>query len=708
MGLLDSMDVNEMTRDQRELYLEEIQTEKDKKFINLINSAQEKFNNQRKDYIAKTWKEAWLMRRGKRIGTYYKGQSRKTSNEVRNCCNTIASRIRDILVGEKEWFDLISPSKNLNHVAEIFKKYLHFQFDAAGIYLTLFTAADNLVTYGKTYLKITWGLNKKRYKQTYWQAERKEIAPGVYSGLKYKKKTITIDASLKDNIKITTPFIEDIYIDATIPKLQDQPILIEEMEVTWGHLIGLSKQEIGEEGLYTIKPEYKVLTTERLGTKEQGNVRQTLLQKAGVVFDDLTDRIFGLYKIRQAYFLFDINDDGYEERCVATVLAGKTKSVLIQQPMELPYLHGQLPYVDADFETDGLTAYGEGVPAISREKHIDLCDNGSCLSDNTKFNTNRMWLMERSSLDKLPTYMTSEQNKIIPVRRFPGIEPLTPTDMTMSHLSIHKFYTDELRSSVGATGSLQGLPTRYGTTAKEASQLLAQANIRITDILMRAERTMIEPMLEQCASLIMQFIDDKQIVEVIGEDGLSESLEFRPYDVIFPCKFMAAGVTQVQNKLMKSQQLLNLLSQQGSLPQGILKIENILKEWMRLWGERNPEKYINLTEKENLVKPSDENILMNQGQKVLVNDSEDFISHLAVHMAGIQNCPEESKELYKEHVLDTQEKYFKKQQEMAMMDMASGGGKSLQQQPSTERGTEMQAERVKGSRPASGQGGVKR
>lgn len=709
MGLMENLGLNEMTREGKELYLEEIQSEKDKKFINLINTAYEKFNHQRKDNITKQWREAWLMRRGKRIGSYYKGQSKKASNEVRNCCNTIASRIRDILVGEREWFDLLSPSKNLAYVARTFKKYMLFQFDATEIYLKLFEASDILVTYGKCFLKITWGINKKRYKQTYWAAERKEIAPGVYSGLKYKKKTVTIEGSLKDNINITVPFIEDIYIDATIPKLQDQPILIEEMEVSWGHLKKLSKERVGEEGLYTIKPEYKKLTTEKLGEKKIENVRQSVLQKAGVVLDNLIESISGTYKLRQAYFLFDVNDDGYEERCVATVLVGKSQSVLIQQPMELPYLHGQLPYVDADFETDSLTAYGEGVPAISREKHIDLCDNNSCLSDNTKFNTNRMWLMERSGLSELPAYMTSEQNKIIPVKRFPGLQPLAPTDMTLSHLSIHKFYTDDLRSGVGATGSLQGLPTRYGTTAKEASQLLAQANIRITDILKRAEKTMIEPMLEQCASLIMQFIDDKQIVEIIGEDGLVlESLEFRPYDIIFPCKFMAAGVTQVQNKLMKSQQLLNLLSQQGSLPQGILRVENILKEWMALWGERNPERFINLSEKENLIKPMDENVLMNQGQKVIVNKNEDFISHMAVHGAGYQSCPEESKPLYREHMLDTEEAYFKKQQEMAMMDAASGGGTSLQRQPSTERGTEMQAERVKGSRLQANEGGVKR
>lgn len=710
MGLLDDVGIKSLSREEKFAYLDEIQSEKDKKFVTLINSAYEKFNGQRKDNIAKQWKEAWLMRRGKRVGTYYKGQSKKASNEVRNCCNTIASRIRDILVGEKEWFDLLSPSKNLNYIAEVFKKYMHFQFDATEVYIKFFEAADMLVTYGKCFVKITWGMNEKRKKQTYWLAKRHEISPGVFDGLKYEKKTITIDASLKDNINISIPFIEDIYIDATIPKLQDQPILIEEMEVTWGHLKGLSKQVVGNEGLYIIKPEYKSLNTERLGQKNVESVRQSSLKSSGVLLDDLVDEISGAYKIRQAYFLFDINGDGYEERCVATVLVGKSKSVLIQQPMELPYLHGQLPYVDADFETDSLTAYGEGVPAISREKHIDICDNGSCMSDNAKFNTNRMWLMEKNTGEKLPSYMTSEQNKIIPVRRFPGITPLNPIDMTMSHLSMQKLYTEELRSSVGATGSLQGLPTRYGTTAKESSQLLEQANIRITDILKRAEKTMIEPMLEQCASLVMQFIDDKQIVEVIGEDGcILESLEFRPYDITFPCKFMAMGVTQVQNKLMKSQQLLNLLSQQGSLPQGILKVENILKEWMSLWGERNPEKFIKLSEKENLVKPSDENILMNQGQRVVVNPAEDPIAHLAVHMAGLQTCPEESKPLYIEHVQDTIEGYHKKQQEMAMMQMAAGGqGGSLQQRPSTERGTELQAERVKGNRPVANSGGVKR
>jgi hypothetical protein len=711
MGMMENLDLNQMTRSEKETYLFEIQTAKDKKFIDLINSAYEKFNDQRKDNISKQWKEAGLMRRGKRIGTKYKGQSKKSSNEVRNCCNTIASRIRDILVGGKEWFDLLSPSKNLAYIAEIFKKYMLFQFDATSIYQKLFEASDMLVTYGKCFLKITWGMNKKRYKQTYWLAERKEIAPGVFDGLKYKKKTVTIDGSLSDNIDITVPFIEDIYIDATIPNLQDQPILVEEMEVSWGHLKKLSKEMVGSEGLYNIKPEYKKLTALKLGEKKIENVRQYAIQKAGVVLDSLTELISGTYKLRQAYFLFDLNDDGYEERCVATVLVGKSQSVLIQQPMELPYLHGQLPYTDADFETDSLTAYGEGVPAISREKHIDLCDNSSCLSDNSKFITNRMWLMERNAMDGAAKYMVSEQNKIIPVRKFPGIEPLTPTDMTMSHLSIHKFYTEDLRSAVGATGSLQGLPSRYGTTAKESSQLLAQANIRITDILKRAEKTMIEPMLEQCASLIMQFIDDKQIVEIIGEDGCTlESLEFTPQDIIFPCKFMAAGVTQVQNKLMKSQQLLNLLAQQGSLPQGILKVENILKEWMSLWGERNPEKFIKLSEKENLVKPSDENMLMNQGQRVIVNPAEDVMAHLAVHVAGLQVCPEESKPLYIEHIQDTQEAYFKMQQEAAMMEMAAGGGQggSLQQKPATERGMEMQSERTKGNRPAANSGGVKR
>lgn len=697
MALLDEINTRQLNREEKIQLLQEMQSEKDKRIIELAESAMKRYQGQR-DNKETEWKEAFLMRHGKRIGGYYQGQYSLSSREVHNACRTISSRLRDILIGEDDWFDLVPPKGTIQEAADAFKDYMIYQMDADHIYDKMFDASDEITTYGKGYIKITWGIHRKRHKQTYWTAKRKEKWPGVYTGIEYKKEVVDIDESVNDNLSFQVRPIWALFIDATIPHLQDQNLIIDEMEVGWRHLKRLSKDNMGEDGLYDLKDSHRKLTVDH-SVKDTKNVNRENLSNYGIDTEIMTGTIHNRYKLWQMYFWYDVNNDGYEELCMATILVGSNQKALIQKPIEMPYLHGMFPYVYGDFEKDSSLAYNDGVPMICRENHIVLCDNASRMQDNATFRTNNMWMMDRRA-GLVPDYLRSEPNKVVPVNNWPGLQPLRPDDMTDSHLTIQKLYEEDVRQSVGALGTLQGLPTRYGTTAKEASQILAQANIVITDIIKRLEKQMIEPLLEMSASLIMQFIDEKQIVDVIGPEGF-KTIEYEPWEIKGPCKFMATGSIHVQNRILLGQQLINLLNISDKLPPDTLKATTILVQWLKAWGIKNPEKYINMSDTQELLKPSQENILMNQGNKVKVQKNEDKLAHLAVHIAGRSIAPEMSIPLYDDHIAETEEAVWLEQNQVMLSQggMPPGGAGGLpgreppQHLPSTEKGGFQQAQR---------------
>jgi len=684
-------------REDRLAALTEIQEERDKKIIKLAEATMDHYKAQRRGGKELEWSEDYLMRHGKRIGNYYQSETTLSSMEVHNCCKTITSRLRDVIFGEEEYFDLLAPDM-LQPAADAYKEYMRVHLDNDGMYETAYALMDDLTTYGDCYAKVIWGINRKKHKRTVWVAKRKEKYPGVFSGITYKKKVIEIDDSLKDNIHVERVAPWNLYFDMEIPEMKNQNKVFEEIECSWRHIQKLSKQNMGEDGLYDIKPEYKGLTTSRM---DKSDVEKKILEKSNITSESTNsgNKVSSRYRLWQMYFYYDINKDGMEELCMATLLVSGTKKVVIQRPIEFPYEYNDFPYVTSSFDEDANKAYGEGIPTLCKENHIVLSDNYSRLHDNATYRTNNMWLMDKMA-GIAPTYLVFEPNKVIPTNKFPGIQAIQPDDMTQSHLVIEKLAVEKTRAASGALGTLQGLPTRYGTTAKESSQILTQANILVVDVVKRVEREFVNNLLERCASLIMQFVDAKQIAQYVGEEGL-KIVEFKPWQVRGKCIFRAVGSAHIQNKMLLAQQLINLLNTAKGLPEGTLKVSSILKKWMEVSGIRNAERYINSMDDKDLLKPTDENILMNQGQRVTIHPKEDSIAHYAVHMAGIQLCPVESVELYKEHLKETQQKIMMEQQQ-AMLSQEMGamgsGMKSPQQLPQTEKGQNMQAERQGGSR----------
>jgi hypothetical protein len=171
--------------------------------------------------------------------------------------------------------------------------------------------------------------------------------------------------------------------------------------------------------------------------------------------------------------------------------------------------------------------------------------------------------------------------------------------------------------------------------------MLAQANVNIADLVKAIEEQAIEPMLECIYSLDRQFLTREQVVMVTGKKGLAYPVEIRPWELRDDVEFMATGSTNIKNNAVIAQQIIALLNLRPEvLP--ILKIENLLKALLESWEMYDVDQYINPMAKEDLARPSDENLLLNQLERVDGNPQDDDVAHLAVHIAGRGVAPREA------------------------------------------------------------------
>ena len=692
MDYLSDAEIQSLTREEKIEYLKNMKAEEDKDLVDKISSAMELYKRQR--YSKENeWKEADKMRHRQRIGGFYKGQTKATSDEVYKACCFLTGRLRDILFGG-DWF-LPLPTPGIDAESALIKKdYVKAQLDIAGIYQKAYEWIESIVTFGKGWLKITWGINRKRHQTKIWQRKPKYSPAGVFQSASYSQKTITIPDDILDNIKLTFVPIENLYLDSQIPHLEDQTMIIEILEVPWNHL-----KAMGDRGFYEIKEEYKEWTK---GADQEETLKTYIQTKENV---QETEKKSNLYELWQAHFYKDINKDGYDELCVATLLVSKEK-IIIQQPTE-EYLHGRFPYIPGDFEKSSYLLYPEGVPKICRDKHIALCDNTSRMEDNATSFMNNMWLMARGS-GKVPARLTQEQNKVIEVDNINDLKDLRPKPLLTESLALHRLYSSEVKETSRALATAQGLPTRQGTTATEVSQMLGQAGILISDIVDQLQKNSVEPLVEMASDLIDQFITKEDVIRSRGPEAI-KFVKFQPWQIQEKIYFYATGKQKLQNQLLLGQQLINLLNISSKLPQGMIKTGNLIKTWMEAW-DLPAQKFLDLSQIGDAKKPNDENMLMNQGHRMEVHSEDDDMAHALIHYFGMFNCPEESVELYAEHIRLHKEAGVKEQATMSAISPQGGPlpqmGPSPQQLPFTSRGAVEQVLRRGVPQTRRGLGGV--
>lgn len=683
----------------------------DKEIIAKFEQAMLRFEDQRKKGLEEKWRQADQMSQNESVGHYYDSQSQTIVGAVHDAIRTVASRMNEILWGSKESFSFRRMKSNLEGLYRCIKALIYFQFERINpyrkdFYSVLSKLTRAFCTYGKCIVKVTWQINEGKKKRRVWRPVIKRNEAGVVTSLKYEMKTEVFNTTLFDGPVIENIDIFRLYFDAEISELEAQPILIEKQFFQWEDLVLLRDQ-----GVYTgLTEEHKIwaIGSKRLREAEE---KQEIQRNRGVS-SDIKGPV-GAYEVWQCYSREDIDGDGYAEKAVCSILvSGTNEKAIIQPQSDIPYDYAvkSWPYLDSDFEEDIYSAYGQGIPGLCKESYINLQDNRRKTIDAGTMHLNNMWLWDRNA-GVPPKYLVSQKNKVIGVDTWPGIQPLRPeAKMVTVGLQMEKLLQDEIMRTSMATASLQGLPSRYGTTAFETSQLLTQSNVTVVDVIKRFEKEIIEPTLEMVYALDRQFMTKEQVIQITGKDGFAYPVIIYPWQ-FKDVDFIALGSTHMENKLVLTNQLMRAIEMAVKIPQAseIIKIKNCIRKWFELWEIPNVEDYV-MGDESIQVSPLDENIMLLQGQDIEVNSNDEDMIHTSCHLPILNATNDrQSAEIVVKHIQAHFKQAEKKKQQAQVMQqlmmeqqMASGGGKqglprtgpSPQQTPSTQLGMNKQISEV--------------
>ena len=208
-----------------------------------------------------------------------------------------------------------------------------------------------------------------------------------------------------------------------------------------------------------------------------------------------------------------------------------------------------------------------------------------------------MWLkIDQTILD---SELKSRPGGIINTIRPDGVSALK-TDIAdiSAGLSATRDLKTEIAQTSGATPPIQGQPMKGRNTLGEVQSSITEGSYRIIDMMHNVENYYLYPDLKMSHSLNQQYIEKKVIVrmkkkrKVKLSDGQEIEVANMPYvlykeDIKFPFEFTIHVATQVENRIIKNQAMLNYIEslQKSGLPPEIvgLPIYRLLKQvWVNL------------------------------------------------------------------------------------------------------------------------------
>ncbi len=538
---------------------------------------------------------------------------------------------------------------------------------------------ENLVKYGILIVKAPYMLNERKVIAD--AAERSKIRTGIFSNIMSmitgaQKKTET----LFDGTGFEVMDIHAMYWNY-YRKWEEQDCIIERRIVSWNHL---KANEMRRTADGTIVGVYRNLDKVLADESAELGKDETIDEK----FSHIAD-ITGLsgsyktsgkrYELLEAWCNFDLDGDGIDEECVIVVLNGKYVIRVDPNPFDLQ----RKIYYQALWEGVEGTSIGIGVPQICKRDQIALNDYMNQVMDNITQILNNMWIVD--SLAGIPdAQLKSRPNGII--KSQVGIDAVRPLEkpLTTDHgLRAVAVVKESIQSNSGASVSFQGLPSKYNTTATEVqSSNNAAARDVFTKIRM-LEDHVIRPWLRQARSNNWQFRSREEMVRIFGKDAAlvvssSDASAIRD-EMLRDDDIVVLGATQIENKVIKVQQLINYLNVAAGTGQGIVNFPLLhAKIWEQLGdGDTN---MILPQPTDEMVSPNDENILMSQGETCTAKPQENHRQHIMAHSS--HPFPMEFREIVNNHIQQHIMIEQARAQQMLMQNAQQqmGGGSPIQPQ----------------------------
>jgi len=226
-----------------------------------------------------------------------------------------------------------------------------------------------------------------------------------------------------------------------------------------------------------------------------------------------TDR--GSIEITELWGSFEVDGEAYHNY-VCSVGNG----VLLRlQPS--PYEHGRDPFVFARFSVVAGEAYGIGAlePALPLQYLINSFTNQKV--DELSIIINGMFKFKDDGIIDIDN-LVSEPGALFEVGDMDNLQPVAPASAVALAYQEISDLERKFEEATGAIKLVAGGTTDGARTATEVMALTQSGNSRFNEILSQVETSVIRPSLRMYLSNAAQFMEEEQVIKILGRDDLDE------------------------------------------------------------------------------------------------------------------------------------------------------------------------------------------
>ena len=572
----------------------------------------------------------------------YDGVANLFPPETRRSVETLHDFADDVLFpAGNDWFRLKGvETKTQQKKAEVYKKIADWQNDKIKVRSKFSTALRRCIKYGFVIVKVPYVFKEKyairdaKEREKIWKMF-KDIASGKE---KIEKTARTVMDSI--DLKIISPF--NLFWNYYRP-WEEQTIIIEKIDnVSNSHLKLMEKK-----GVY--KNIDKVIedqddkdnsgsmpggsgggTESASDTTDPNDKWPHLSEITGLAgyFDD------GKFKntLLEAHLSFDIDQDGYDEEVIMTIANGKRVIRFDIDPNDIQ----EKPYLWCPWEELEDTSLGRGACEIAGRSQLALNDFTNQTMDDISEILDCARVIDLDAMAEGQD-LNTRNKKIYKTRGVPpeqAVAFIRPPNVAQVGLNAANQMREDIRNGTGANVSLQGLAARYDTTATEYTKQGNAAGKGVLAKLKRFEDNIITEYLRFQFWYNRQYLDRETFIKIVGMDAATAHLQNNNDSLDdaldIDAEFMALGITQIENKIIKGQQLINYFNVVKGVPQASPIIMPLMRKIWNTVGDGD-DSFWQENPADESISPEDENILMSHGIPVIVHAKDNHLKHILAH-----------------------------------------------------------------------------
>lgn len=620
------------------------------KALEFVNERFKAYNENRSDLEQKWTKYNKLYHSLESENQKYNGTAKYVTPDTATATKTAITFCDTVLFGSKPFFRINGVGgKNDNAKAELNTIILNLQQEKIRFRSQVKKFLRKLCMYGVAVAKVSYE-RKEKYVIKKLQ-ERKGLLNSI-KNLFVEPETIEKNkVPIYDNIKFTPLSIFNIFWDIYC-EWDEQEAIIEKLpNVSASTLRVWARQDNSP---YFGIEDYLDINESGIASESKSDKNPHLVDVVGAT--DQMKNTKEKHEILECWCNFDIDGDGIDEECIITVIDQKEVIRMEANPYDIQ----EKPYVFAAWEpVDEAESSGMGIPQLAEKAQEGLNDIYNQFFDDMNMILDCMMVVDDTAGIKNSS-LKSKPRGIIHVSGNPreSIVFVRPPDITSAAFKGMSILKDDIKQSTGSTATLQGLPARYDTSATEAAQMNSSSQKEIFSKLRSIEDSVIKPYLRKAYSYNMQFMSTEDIMKIVGSEAFGIFLEKQNIKVIdkdysisnvllSDFDFIPLSVTEIENKVVKGQQLMNLYNMSLKSPNGIWNVKNIAKKIVDVLGDGDKSLLADDFDMK-LVSPENENILMGQGESPRAKMQDMHEKHIDVH--STLEIPPEYEQIRKEHI----------------------------------------------------------